>query len=83
MLNKQKFSLLIAEITGLVYAICAIFVGFFPEFAADLMGWLTHVSPVERMVTLSGAIFGVIQTVIYSYVVAWLFAWIFNKSVSK
>ena len=85
-LNSQKFSLLVAAASGVLYAVCSLFVALFPVLSTKLMGWLFHLSnPAtvfgDMRVTLIGYIGALVEVLIYSYVVSLIFAWIFNKSV--
>mgnify|MGYP001594117918 FL=1 len=83
-LDKNKFSLAAAATLGVVYVVCAIVVAIAPEFAAQLMSWLTHLVNLEaRVVGFPGVIYGFLQVVIYTYVAAWLFAWLHNRFIKK
>ena len=83
-INAGGFAKAAAGIMGLVYAICAIFVALWPDFALQLLGWLTHLVNVDkfagtRAITMGGFLAGLAQMIIYSYIVAWLIAWLHNK----
>jgi len=83
-INAGGFAKAAAGIMGLVYAICAIFVALWPDFALQLLGWLTHLVNVDKFagdvaITLGGFLAGLAQVIIYSYIVAWLVAWLHNK----
>ncbi len=87
-LNLQKFSLLAAGASGVVYAVCSLFVALFPATSTTLMGWLFHLTNPEAVfgamrITLIGFIGGLVEVVVYIYVVSLIFAWIFNKSAKS
>lgn len=82
-LSNQKFSLLIAEVTSVIYTICSAFVTLFPDLSTRLMVSLFHISGninLGTRVTFTGFIMGLIQVFIYAYAIGWVFAWIFNRS---
>ncbi len=69
---------------GIVYIICAVFVGFWPDFSLKLFGWMVHLVNVDKFagdvsITASGFLIGLVQILVYTYVGAWLFAWLHNK----
>ena len=83
-INAKGFAKATAGIMGLVYAVCAIFVVLWPDFALRLFGWLVHLVNVDKFagdvaMTFGGFLAGLAQVVIYSYIVAWLVARIHNK----
>ncbi len=69
---------------GLIYAVCAVFVALWPDFALRLLGWLVHLVNVDKFagdvaITLGGFLAGLAQVVIYTYVGGWLIARLHNK----
>jgi len=75
-------------VMGIIYILCAIFVALWPGFSMQLLGWLIHLTNVEKFagdvgITFSGFTFGLIQAVIYTYIGAWLIAWLHNKFCDK
>ena len=47
-LDIQKFSLAAALTMGVIYAVCAVFVALWPDFAMQLFGWLVHLVNVDK-----------------------------------
>ena len=87
-LDIQKFSLAAALTMGVIYAVCAVFVALWPDFAMQLFGWLVHLVNVDKFagdvqITALGFIFGLLQILIYTYFVALIFAWLHNKFLKK
>ena len=80
-LDIQKFSLAAALTMGVIYAVCAIFVALWPDFALQLFGWLAHLVNVsgDVQITAIGFIFGLLLILVYSYVGALIFGWLHNK----
>lgn len=83
-LNKQKLALASAATFGVVYIVCAVFVIVAPDFALQLLGWVTHIVNVDKFagdvaITPGGLAAGFIQILVYAYLVAWLFAWFYNR----
>ena len=78
-LDKNKFSLAASVTMGVIYVVCAVFVWLWPNFAIQLFGWLTHLVNLTVDVTLTGAVYGLLQVVVYTYVGAWIFAWLHNR----
>jgi len=80
-LDIQKFSLAAALTMGVIYAVCAIFVALWPDFALQLFGWLAHLVNVagDVQITAIGFIFGLLQILVYTYVGALIFGWLHNK----
>jgi len=72
---------------GIVYAICAVFVSLWPDFAMRLLGWLVHLVNVDKFagdmeITAGGFIISLAQILVYTYVIAWIFAWLHNRFMS-
>ena len=83
-LDKNKFSLAAACAMSIIYAICAVFVMLFPDFALQLLGWLTHLVNVDKFagdmaITFGGFIVGLIQIFVYTYITMRIFALLHNK----
>jgi len=87
-LNKNKFAGALAGTFGIIYAVCAIFVALWPDFALQLFGWLVHLVNVDKFagdvaMTFGGFIAGLVQVVVYAYLGGWLFAWLHNRSLKQ
>lgn len=83
-INAGGFAKAAAGIMGLIYAVCAIFVALWPDFALQLLGWLVHLVNVEKFagdvaITVGGFLAGLAQIIIYTYISAWLIALLHNK----
>lgn len=69
---------------GIVYVVCAVFVALWPEFSAQLMGWLLHLVAIEPVgIFFPDVVYGLIQAVIYTYITLWIFAWLHNRFVKR
>lgn len=81
-LQKNQFALAAAKTMGAAYVVCGLFVWLWPDFASTLLGWLTHLTNLDRaVITFGGFVGGLIQIVVYTYIGGWLFAWLHNRSV--
>ncbi len=87
-LDIQKFSLAAAATVGILFILCAAFVALWPALALQMVGWLVHLTNVEKYVSdvgvnWTGAFFGFIQAVVYTYLGALIFAWLHNRFLKK
>ena len=83
-LDVKKFSKAAALTVGVVYLVCALLVILLPEFALQLLGWVTHLVNVDKFaggvsITVGGLVAGFLQVIVYTYIGTALFASIFNK----
>jgi len=83
-LNKSKFALAGAEVMGVWYVVCALFVALWPELAMKLFGWIVHLVNLEAGVaSFPEVIYGFAEVVILTYITAYVFAWLHNRAVIK
>ena len=79
-LNKNKFALAISGTFGVLSVICAAIVLLAPDLAAQLFGYMVHLTNLEPAeITLVGFVIGLAQVLIYSYIGGYLFASLHNQ----
>lgn len=85
--NKQKFSLAAAIAAGTAYMVCAVFTALLPGIALNFLGWMAHLTNVEKIITvqitLTGFILGLLPILLYAYFTAYVFALLYNKFVQS
>ncbi|OGD24294.1 hypothetical protein A2Z10_02725 [Candidatus Azambacteria bacterium RBG_16_47_10] len=81
--NAQKFALAATITMGIAYVICAAFTALNPELAMKFLGWIIHLTNVDKFtaieVTFGSFIASLVPILAYTYFGAYLFAWLYNK----
>ena len=81
-LSAKRVSLSLAITSGVFSTACALLIAIAPQFMIKFFGAIFHgidISQIERTMTLSGAITGIIAAIIVALITGWLFAVIYNK----
>ena len=81
-LSAKRVSLSLAITSGVFSTACALLIAIAPQFMIKFLGAIFHgidISQIERTMTLSGAITGIIAAIIVALITGWLFAVIYNK----
>ena len=81
-LSAKRVSLSLAVTTGIISILCALLIAIAPQFTIKFFGAIFHgidISQIEKTMTFSSAITGVIAAIIVALTVGWLFATIYNK----
>lgn len=82
-LNAQKFALAATITMGVAYAICTAFTALSPDLAMKFLGWIIHLTNVDKFtaikVTFGGFIAGIVPILAYTYAGTYLFAWLYNR----
>ena len=81
--NAQKFALAATITMGIAYVICAAFTALNPELAMKFLGWIIHLTNVDKFtaieVTFGSFIASLIPILVYTYFGTYVFAWLYNK----
>lgn len=82
-LNASKLALSATITMGIAYAACAAFTAFNPDLAMRFLGWIIHLTNVDKFtaieVTFGSFIAGLIPILAYTYAGTYLFAWLYNR----
>ncbi|MBI5913572.1 hypothetical protein HY839_04005 [Candidatus Azambacteria bacterium] len=82
-LNAQKFALAATITMGIAYTICAAFTALNPDLAMRFLGWIIHLTNVDKFtsinVTFGSFIASLVPILVYTYGGTYLFAWLYNK----
>jgi len=84
-LYTQKFALAATITMGIAYAICTLFTALNPDLAMRFLGWIIHLTNVDKFVaievTFGNFIAGIVPVLAYTYFGTYLFAWLYNRFV--
>lgn len=82
-LHAQKFALAATITMGIAYAICAAFTALSPDLAMKFLGWIIHLTNVDKFtaieVTFGGFIASIVPILAYTYLGTYLFASLYNR----
>lgn len=82
-LNAQKFALASTITMGVTYLICTAFTAFNPDLAMRFLGWIIHLTNVDKFtsieVTFGGFIASLVPILVYTYAGTYLFASLYNR----
>lgn len=85
--HEQKLALAATIIMGATYAICTAFTAINPDLAMRFLGWIIHLTNVEKFtsieVTIGGFIAGIIPILAYTYFGTYLFASLYNRFIQN
>ena len=85
--HAQKFALAATITMGIAHAICAIFTALNPALAMKFLGWIIHLTNVDKFisieVTIGIFIAGLAPILAYTYFGTYLFAWLYNRFVQQ
>lgn len=86
-LNTQKFALAATITMGVAYAVCAAFTALNPDLAMRFLGWIIHLTNVEKFttieVTFGSFIASLVPILAYTYAGTYLFAWLYNRFIQE
>lgn len=86
-LHAQKFALAATITMGVAYVICAAFTALSPDLAMRFLGWIIHLTNVDKFtaieVTFGGFIAGIVPILAYTYAGTYLFASLYNKFIQQ
>lgn len=86
-LHAQKFALAATITMGVAYVICTAFTAFNPDLAMRFLGWIIHLTNVNKFtsieVTLGGFIASLAPILVYTYAGTYLFASLYNRFVQE
>lgn len=86
-LHAQKFALAATITMGIAYAICAAFTALNPNLAMKFLGWIIHLTNVDKFttieVTLGSFIASLVPILAYTYVGTYLFASLYNRFMQQ
>ena len=85
--NAQKFALAATITMSVAYAICTAFTALNPALAMKFLGWIIHLTNVDKFtaieVTFGGFIIGIVPILAYTYLGTYLFASLYNRSIQQ
>lgn len=86
-LHAQKFALAATITMGIAYTICAAFTALNPDLAMRFLGWIIHLTNVDKFtaieVTLGSFIASLVPILAYTYVGTYLFASLYNRFMQQ
>lgn len=80
-LDPKRVSLSLAAVSGILSAVCALLIVVAPQFTINLFGTIFHgidLAKIEKTMTFSEAILGIVVVIVLALIVGWLFAKIYN-----
>ena len=81
-LSVKKLSLSLAIASGIFSTTCALLIAIAPQFAIKFFGAIFHgidISQIEKTMTFTSAVTGIIVAIIVALITGWLFVTIYNK----
>jgi len=81
-LDTKRVSLSLAAVSGILSAVCALLIAVAPQFTVSFFGAIFHgvdLTKIQKTMTLSDAILGIVVVIIIALIVGWLFAKIYNS----
>lgn len=86
-LHAQKFALAATITMSVAYTICAAFTALDPDLAMKFLGWIIHLTNVDKFtaidVSAGSFIAGLVPILAYTYFGTYLFALLYNKFVQQ
>lgn len=86
-LNAQKFALAATITMGIAYAICTAFTALSPDLAMKFLGWIIHLTNVDKFTTIEVTPWSFIASLVpilaYTYLGTYLFASLYNRSIQQ
>ena len=80
-LDSKKVSLSLAAVSGILSIACALLIAVAPQFTVNLFGAIFHgidLSKIQKTMTFSDAIIGIVIVMVLALIVGWLFAKVYN-----